>query len=111
FTLEFGEPTHLPLALCQFVPVAWHDGEVFAVTAEAGLSGYPESWRIVGFPACRADFNGDGVADLADLAAFLEGREQGMMSADYNMNAKLGFPSAWDDEDFLEFMRALEEGC
>lgn len=109
FSLETARP-HLPFALSSYAQVAWADGEIFAVTVE-GEWGWFDAWRIVGFPACRADFNGDGVADFADLLAFLEGREQGILSADYDMDLEIGNPAAWDEGDFLEFMRLLEEGC
>lgn len=109
FSLE-AAPPHLPFALSNYGPIAWAGGEIFAVTVE-GEWGWFDAWRIVGFPACRADFNGDGVADFADLLAFLEGRERGMLSADYDMDGMIGDPWYWDEGDFLEFMRVLEEGC
>lgn len=109
FSLETSRP-HLPFALSNYAPIAWADGEVFAVTVE-GEWGWFDEWHIVGFSACGADFNGDGVADIADLQAFLEGREQGLMSVDYDMDVEIGNPADWDEGDLLEFMRLLEEGC
>ncbi len=110
-TYTLGTHWRLPYALSQFGPIGWSHGEVFAITAERSETAWWDPWRIVVFPACRADFNGDGAADMADLLAFLEGREQGMMSADYDMDIQIGRPGEWDEGDFLEFMRALEEGC
>jgi hypothetical protein len=84
------------------------DGEIFVRSYDYLLGG---GEYILGFSACRADLNGDGVADALDVAAFLEAREEFRMNVDYDMDGEIGFPGIWDEGDFLEFMRLLAEGC
>ncbi|MFG0285794.1 MAG: hypothetical protein ACF8R7_15370 [Phycisphaerales bacterium JB039] len=85
-------------------PIAYNNGEIFALTNEELWQG---KWRIIGFGPCRADFNGDSVLDGADLIAFLVARSDQWLCTDYDGDGRVGD----DHGDFLEFMRLFEQGC
>lgn len=55
--------------------------------------------------ACRADFNGDGVADLFDFLAFMNAFDAGDELADFD------FDGALTVFDFLAFQNRFDAGC
>lgn len=56
-------------------------------------------------PACRADMNGDGLADFADFLSFLGAYELLAPVADFNQDGLVDF------QDYLEFLAAYDAGC
>jgi hypothetical protein len=89
-----------------------HDGEVVALHIDAADGSLPEivtvddtAVLIVGHPACRADFTGDGVVNSQDFFAFLTAFFQGAPSADFNHDAGV------NSQDFFDFLGAFFAGC
>ena len=56
-------------------------------------------------PSCRGDLSGDGVLDLADLAAFVNAFLTQQAPADFDANG------VWDLADLALFVQAFQAGC
>lgn len=80
-SLLSGIPSYAFSGNSQVLPAG---GEIFVRSFTDGGVDY-----FSAFPACRADFNGDGVADFHDFVAFLEARNEVRMNVDYDMDASI----------------------
>ncbi len=62
----------------------------------------PDTVQIVD---CQVDFNNDGLLDLADIVAFVNGFQNQDPSADFNSDG------IWDLSDIVAFVNAFMAGC
>ncbi|MDX2118800.1 MAG: GC-type dockerin domain-anchored protein [Planctomycetota bacterium] len=62
--------------------------------------------HIIGLtPSCPPDFNRDASVDFADIEAFVDAFEQGLLTADQNRDGFIDF------EDFDQFVATFLDGC
>ena len=78
---------------------------VVRVSSIAMTGSIADSVRVPLTIGCRADFNGDGVADFFDYLDFVDALSNGLHSADFNHDGKIDFL------DYLDFESALSAGC
>ena len=72
---------------------------------ESRLNEFDETAATLRIVACRADFNGDGMADLFDFLAFLNAFDAGEILADFDFDGELTV------FDFLAFQNRFDAGC
>lgn len=84
----------------------------YVVYVEAGtsqsverLGNLTEGSAIITIVPCRADINGDGVADLFDFLAFMNAFDAGEPLADFDFDGELTM------FDFLAFQNRFDQGC
>lgn len=75
------------------------------VRSESRLDELIEGEAAISIVACRADFNGDGVADVFDFLAFFNAFDAGEALADFDFDGELTV------FDFLAFQNRFDQGC
>lgn len=103
----FSEPDEAPGVVDLFTATSRYSVylERLSPRSESRMLEFVDGSATLRIVACRADFNGDGVADIFDFLAFLNAFDAGDPLADFDFDGELTV------FDFLAFQNRFDQGC